>query len=134
MNQVVTESPSKLNRNYFWFLLIASLLTGFYAFYAAGFEWPKDNFHIGLLLFSICLLLITLFIPKLARFIYSGWIALGSVLQIVNSFILLFIIYSIVVNPIRLFRRLLKNQTNFEVGKTLWSEPENLVTDPTKQF
>lgn len=70
----------------------------------AFWYWEKKE----LLLLAIGLLLVSLLVYPIARYIYLGWMALADVLGWVNTRILLGVVFFFLLTPLALVRRLFK--------------------------
>ncbi|MEQ9403101.1 MAG: SxtJ family membrane protein [Cyclobacteriaceae bacterium] len=141
MNLEATElsaGPNRTEKGYIYFSLTLVGASWAFALYLSDFSLTMTLWAKILLAASVLILLILLVKPILLRKLYKGWLVLGRILQTVNTFIILSLIYIVLIIPVGfLFRTFSASfkKYKFDSNKdSYWDAPSITDIDLRKQF
>jgi len=108
-------------------------------FLIAAWSFYKLNYTRSYVLVGISasLLLISFFLPQLLKYPYRGWMTVGHYLMIVNSTILLVLIFLLVMTPLGLMMRLFGKRPldlSYSKDDSYWSVRRIESVNFEKQF
>jgi hypothetical protein len=115
------KNPKSISKVY---LDLAVITIGF-GFLGYGFKFPYLYFFSGLALISGLH-------PYFARKVSKGWESIGKFLGLINSRVLLTLIFFFFITPLAFFYRLFRKENPASQGK--WVNAEHETTDFTKPW
>jgi hypothetical protein len=106
------------------------LITGGACLFIAGYQqFVRHHFSMVLAIVGILLVLIALMVPTVLNRLRLVWTKIGDVLGMINTTVILFLVFYLVISPIGLIMRLLGKQgleLKTKPGGTYWK-----ATKPT---
>jgi hypothetical protein len=109
----------KQERQFGFIFTTVFLIVAFWPLRPWGPGWPHEAPRTGWLIAAGVVLLVALVMPRLLAHPYRGWMAFGHVLGLINSKIIMGLIFFVVVTPIALLMKLFgKDMMHRRLGRS----------------